>query len=300
MLPSMDSVVGSHLLDPAASFVDVSGWRSVAVSGTEAVDWLNDLVSAELVELRPNTACHSLLLSPTGGILAGFTVAVIGGTVVLIQDPRQPRSIASLLEPYVLSSDVQLEDRTGDYAIFAFPGRTTAPDAPRAAWSAPSCVGSGVDIVSLHEDHDRLAASFGKSYLRATDDDLEAWRIASAIPLIGVDTSDGDLPQESRLEGAVSYDKGCFLGQEAVAKMRNLGHPRRWVAALEGEGSVSVGETLFVDEVETGVVTSVAHPNGTILALARIRWEHRNSDLRTAGDVALRPRDPATRGWGRQ
>ncbi|MCI0632602.1 MAG: hypothetical protein L0206_01585 [Actinobacteria bacterium] len=291
----MGGGMGTGLLGSDDAFVDVSDRRTVVVSGSEAIAWLNDLVSAELDTLGPGTACRSLLLSPTGGILAEFTVAVIGGTVVLLQDPAQPRSIATLLEPYVLSSDVRLGDRTGGYAIFAFPGRTTAPDAPGTESSAPSCLGAGVDVVSLRADHDRLATSFGRVYMRATPDDLEAWRIASGIPRVGVDTADGDLPQEARLEDAVSFDKGCFLGQEAVAKMRNLGHPRRWVAALEGEGSVPPGERLFADDDETGVVTSVAPSNGTTLALARIRWEHRDAVLRTARDVQLRPRIPARR-----
>ena len=289
----MGSGIGIGLLASDDAFVDVSDRRTVVVSGSDAIAWLNELVSAELDALGPGTACRSLLLSPTGGILAGFTVAVIDGTVVLLQDPAQPRSIATLLEPYVLSSDVQLEDRTGGYAIFAFPGRTTAPAAPGTAWFAPSSVGAGIDVVSVKGDRDRLATSFGQVYTRVTPEDLEAWRIASGIPRIGIDTTDGDLPQEARLLEAVSFDKGCFVGQEAVAKMRNLGHPRRWVAVLEAGESLSLGERLFAGDDETGIVTSVAPSDGTTLALARIRWEHRDTVLRTTGDVQLHPRRAA-------
>ncbi len=289
----MDTAVPIELLETGTSFADLSSWRTVTVSGSDAVDWLNDLVSAELGGLGHDSARHSLLLSPTGGILAGFTVTVIGGTVLLIQDPLQPRSIASLLEPYVLSADVRLQERTGSCAVFAFPGRTVPPDAPGAEWSAPSCLGRGVDLVSLGEDHDRLLASLRAMHSEARDDELEAWRIASAVPRIGVDTGDGDLPQEARLEGHVSFDKGCFLGQEAVAKMRNLGHPRRWLAALEGDGRVSPGEPIAADGVETGVVTSVTTVDGVSLALARIRWEHRDRLLRTPRGVELRTRGQA-------
>jgi tRNA-modifying protein YgfZ len=290
MLQGMGGGKGTGLLASDDAFIDVSDRRTVVVSGSEAIAWLNDLVSAELDTLGPGIACRSLLLSPTGGIVAEFTVAMIADSVVLLQDPAQPRSIATLLEPYVLSADVRLEDRTGGYAIFAFPGRTEHPDAPGTESSAPSCLGAGVDVVSLQEDHDRLEASLSEIYVRAARDDLEAWRIACGIPRIGIDTADGDLPQEARLQGAVSFDKGCFLGQEAVAKMRNLGHPRRWVAVLEAGGSVPLGERLFAGDDETGIVTSVASSNGTTLALARIRWEHRDAVLRTTGDVELHPR----------
>jgi len=282
-----------ELLGSGNAFADLSDWRSVAVSGSDAVGWLNDLVSADLEHLRSGVACRSLLLSPTGSVLADFTVIVVEGTVALIQDPRQPRSIATLLEPYVLSSDVQLEDGTDRYAIFAFPGRGEAPEAPGAAWSVPSCLGAGGDLVATGENHDRLASLLGGTYVQALDEDAEAWRIASAIPRIGVDTSDGDLPREARLDHAVSFDKGCFLGQEAVAKMRNLGHPRRWLAALESDVAVAAGDAVSAGDVESGFVTSVATVNGASLALARIRWEHRDAVLRTSGGVELRPRVPA-------
>jgi folate-binding protein YgfZ len=279
------------LLRAGEAFADLSGWRTVSVSGADAIRWLNDLVTAEVGDLRAGSSRPSLLLAPTGGILAGFTVTVVGDVVLLIQDPIQRRAISSLLEPYVLSADVRLEDRTGSYAIFAFPGRTHPLEPrPGTEWSAPSCLGAGGDLVTL-DDHDRVLASLRIEFEEATPDEVEAWRIASAIPRIGVDTGDGDLPQEARSEGAVSFDKGCFLGQEAVAKMRNLGHPRRLVTPLEGAGAVSPGEPVVADDVEAGVVTSAARVDGASLALARIGWEHRDRVLRTAGGVELRPRD---------
>lgn len=289
----MDTLTGAELLSAGKAFVDVSHWRSVAVRGSEALDWLNDLVTADLAGPEAGVARRSLLLSPTGSILAGFTFTVVDGVVVLIQDPRQPRSIATLLEPYMLSSDVELEDRTGQYAILAFPGLTVPPDAPGATWSVPSCLGAGGDLIAPGESHDRLRSLLSGTYTHALDEDAEAWRIASAIPRIGVDTSVGDLPQETRLDHAVSFDKGCFLGQEAVAKMRNLGHPRRWLAALESDEAVSVGDAVSAGDVESGFVTSVASVNGASLSLARIRWEHRDAVLRTSEGVELRPRIPA-------
>ncbi len=283
-----------ELLASGKAFVDVSSRRAVTVSGTQVVDWLNDLVSARVDDLAPSRARRSLLLSPTGSVLAEFTVTVIGGTLVLIQDPRQPDSVADLLAPYVLSADVQLEDRTGEHAIFAFPGRTAAPDSPGTAWSTPSCIGAdgGVDVVSLAEDHDRLAVSLGKGYVHASEDDAEAWRIFAKIAAVGVDTADGDLPAECLLDDAVSFDKGCFLGQEAVARARNLGHPRRWLVPIEAIGEMAPGESVLAGDAEVGVVTSAAWIDGRTLALARIRWEQRDEPLHTTSGVELRRRMP--------
>jgi hypothetical protein len=288
----MGSANGVEELVSGSAFVDVSSRRTIAVSGSQALEWLNDLVSAGLDDLAPGRSRPSLLLSPTGAVLAAFTVALVGGSIVLIQDPRQPRSIAGLLEPYVLSSDVRLDDRTGELAIFAFPGRTDVPDAPGADPSAPSCLGVGADVISVAEEHDRVLASLSAAASRASDDDAEAWRVAAAIPAVGVDTAEGDLPAECRLEEAVSFDKGCYLGQEAVARTRNLGHPRRLLVAVEGDGAVAPGDVVHAGDGETGSVTSTARVDGRTLALARIRWEHRDAPLRTAAGVELRPRLP--------
>jgi len=282
-----------ELLGSGQAFAHLSDWRSVTVRGSEAIPWLNDLVSADLNDLRPAVARPSLLLSPTGSVLAGFTVTLVEGVVVLLQDPRQPRSIATLLEPYVVSSDVELSDRTGGYSVFGLPGTAEDPEISGATWSTPSCLGTGGDLIGRREDHDRIATRLSDAFTLAGDEDVEAWRIAAAIPRIGVDTSDGDLPAEAGLDRAVSFDKGCFLGQEAVAKMRNLGHPRRLLAALEGDGAVAAGETVSSSAGESGVVTSVTRANGSSLALARIRWEHRDAVLRTSGGILLRPRIPA-------
>ena len=288
-------------------FVDLASWRKVSVSGEEAISWLDRLVSADLSDLSPNLARRTLLLSPTGRVRAEFTVAVPGGPVVLLQDPAQPEPVHELLRPYVLSADVVVEDRTDELALLSFPGREDAPDAPGAARSAPSCVGRGSDLISPTEDRRSLLGSLEERFRRVDDDVLQAWRVLAGIPRVGVDVGPEDLPPEAALDEAVSYDKGCFLGQEAVAKLRNLGHPRRVLVALESEAAVAVGDPVLVDggggatgaEVgadvavdgaRAGRVTSAADVAGRIVVLASIRWVARDGPFRTERGARLRPR----------
>jgi folate-binding protein YgfZ len=123
----------------------------------------------------------------------------------------------------------------------------------------------------------------------AGQEDLDAWRTAAGISRFGVDALPGDLPQEAGFEEAVSFDKGCFLGQEAVAKVRNLGHPRRVVVHLTAEAEVSAGEDVESGSTKVGEVTSVATVDGHQWLLARVRWEDRERPLRTAAGVTLVP-----------
>jgi len=281
----------SELLRSGKAFADLSYWRQVAVSGADALEWLDDLVTADLSDLAPGRARHALFLAPTGGVRASFTVAVPGEGLLLVQDPTQPRAIEELLEPFILSSDVAVEDRTGELAIFAFPGLTEPPDTPGTARSAPSCLGMGADLMAPGKGHDSLLRFLSEPYAHAGDEEVEAWRIAASIPRFGIDALEGDLPQESGLSGAVSREKGCFPGQEAVAKVDALGHPRRLVLALEADGPASPGDAVLLDGSEVGEITSSVTFGDRTLLLARLRWEARDGRLRTGLGTELGPRE---------
>src|SRR2546428_2048886 len=111
-----------ELLGSGGAFADLSTWRKVAISGAGALGWLNDLVTADISNLLPGRASHALLLSPTGGVRASFTVTMPGGSLLLLQDPTQRAPIDELLEPYVLSLDLSIDNRTDALALFSFPG----------------------------------------------------------------------------------------------------------------------------------------------------------------------------------
>lgn len=259
------------------------------MEGSDALRWLDALLTADLEDLAPGRARRALLLSPTGGVRAALTVARPGGSLLILQDPAQPRPVLELLAPYVLSSDVRLEDRTGELALLAFPGREVPPDAPGGATSAPSALGEGVDVLCRAGDRARLLDAVRGAFEEASGEDVEAWRVARGIPRFGVDGQEGDLPMECGLEDAVSFGKGCFLGQEAVAKVRNLGHPRRVLLHLVAPDPVRVGEPILAEGREAGWLTSAAPLGGRWFALARVRWEARGAVLRTASGVELVP-----------
>jgi folate-binding protein YgfZ len=289
MLAAMVESDGDRRLGSGRAFVDLSAWRKIGVSGADSISWLNDLLTADLSDLGPNRSRRALLLSPTGRIRADVTVAVPGGSVVLFQDPIQPDPIDRLLDRYVLSSDVELDDRTEELCLFALPGRSRPPDAPGTAFTAPSVLGEGVDLTALVEDRDRLLRSLSKAFARADDPDVDAWRVLNGTPRFGVDFSGEDLPQEAASADAVSFEKGCYLGQEAVAKVRNLGHPRRLVVHLHGEGSVSRGDALLVDDREVGQVTSAAPSGPGTTVLGQVRWDGRDGPFTSATGVRLEP-----------
>ena len=133
-------------------------------------------------------------------------------------------------------------------------------------------------------------AALGRGSVSAAPHDAEAWRVSAGIARFGVDGSEADLPQECGLDRTVAFDKGCYLGQEAMAKVRNLGHPRRVLLALEAEEELRAGDVVERDGVEAGRVTSAAIVDGRAVALASVRWDAREGPLRTRTGAELRVR----------
>jgi folate-binding protein YgfZ len=275
-------------LEAGEAFVDLSSWRAIGVSGADAVGWLNDLLTPDVSRLGPHRSSRALMLSATGAIRADVTVAFADGSLLLVQDPSQPAAIDALLAPYTLSSDVELLDRTGELCLFAFPGRAAPPELLGTTHASPSCLGAGVDLFGPVADHERILTSLSRAFVPAADADVDAWRAVAGVPRFGVDALPEDLPQEAGLAWAVSFDKGCYLGQEAVARVQNLGHPRRLVVHLAAEGPVLRGDTLLSDGREAGVVTSAARRGTGAMALGRVRWGVRAGPFVTASGTILR------------
>jgi folate-binding protein YgfZ len=268
------------------AFADLSSWRKIALTGADAEGWLNDLVSADISGLLARRSRRSLLLTPTGRIRAEFTVARVGDELLLLQDPSQPEAVDAALAPYVLSSDVELVDRTDSLALFALPAAECPGDMPGCV--EPSVTGAGTDLLVDADEHDPALVSLSRTRTLGSDADLDAWRVIVGRPRFGIDALPEDLPQEAGLAGAVAFDKGCYLGQEAVAKVRNLGHPRRLVVHVQAESVLAVGDTVTARGEPAGRITSAAGSEGRWRALARIGWEARDAELGTEGGAALR------------
>jgi len=252
-------------LDDGRAVLDLEGWTLTEVRGAEAERWLNDLVTASTEGIRDGEAVRSLLLSPTGRIRADFHVlrSPAGERFLLLQGPGQPDAVATLLTPYVLSSDVELAaaDPTGLLVTpRTGPGWTATRDGPSDA------VPVGAEAV-------------------------EAWRIRHGIARFPVDLDADSLPAEAGLdaEPVIDRTKGCYLGQESVARVRNLGHPARVVLAVRADAPLQPGLAVLAEGAHAGIVTSV-EPDGGSRAMVRIRWDARKADLTASGGIPLERR----------
>jgi folate-binding protein YgfZ len=280
-------------LERGAAFAGLPGWRAIAVEGADARPWLHDLVTADVAGLRDGQSRRSLLLTPTGRIRADVHVARVGDGFLLLQDPTQA-AIDELLSPYVLSSDVALTDRSAELVVVAVLGRGAAEDGhddDDVAVLTPSVLGAGRDLVLPAGDpferaRGRLVAA---GAVEVGPEALETWRIRRATPRMGADFGSDALPAEVGLESTIDFTKGCFLGQESVAKVRNLGHPPRLLRAVRSGTSLRRGALVLADGHAVGEITSAATDDRGAVGIARVRWEAASLALSTeAGPLSLR------------
>jgi hypothetical protein len=283
-----DETTQLQALERNRAFAELRGWRLVTARGADARRWLHDLVTADVRTLGPGTARRSLVLTPTGRIRADLHVAPHDGGFLLLQHPGQPEPVDGILAPYVLSSDVDLVDASDEIAAFAVLGGAAAEDGASAWTPSPLGAGTGV-VVAVGQPARRLrAAMAAEGLVEATSGALERWRIRRGVPRMGADFGTDALPAEAGLESAIDFTKGCFLGQESVAKVRNLGHPPRAILSVRSEGRLEVGMPVRSGAVIVGEVTSVA-PDGVVDAIVRVRWAAAGDPLATsAGPLSLR------------
>ena len=250
-------------LDEGRAFRDRSQDRMLIVRGDGARRWLGDLVTADVASLEPETFRRSLLLSPTGRIRADLTIAQRrDGSFMLLQHPDQPEPIEGILTPYVLSSAVELEDATTQLAVYEHLA------SGRLMEHAPS----------------------GMAEVVVDSAAWEIWRVRRGDPFMGLDFQPGALPAEVGLEGTIDLRKGCFLGQESVAKIRNLGHPPRILRHLRTDARIARGEQLSAAGAPVGTITSVAPASDTgWVLLATVDWAAADLGLTTSAGARVSP-----------
>jgi folate-binding protein YgfZ len=294
----------------AVALLPAPGWATILAEGADAVDYLHRRLSAAIKPLAPGTGVHALLLGGDGRMQAEF-LAWRGEDAVMLATPRARAEPAfELLERYVLMDEVELTRfwlneptiaLAGPRAVDLLAGMMDPkPDAAKLKsepWSAWLTVNIGglpcrvlgegrygvpvyylsVPPMAVSKLLGTLAAAcreMGGGFAGETATEL--LRIEAGVTLFGRDTDERTIPLDAGLGWAVAMDKGCYPGQEVLARIINLGHPARALVrlTLEGERAVEDGAAVMVEGEEVGGVTSsVTWPGlGRTEALGSVKW----------------------------
>lgn len=320
-------------LEQGRAVVDLSNRSVVTVTGPDRLSWLTTLSSQKVDSLRPGESSELLLLDISGRIEHDAAITDDGETAWLITENTHGGALAGWLDSMKFMLRVEITDRTGEYAVLgsaaALPQELPGGVAAAARWEDPwPRLGPGAASYAAVEESGHPAADWSWHLTVVPRESLEAvvgglqeqgWslagtyaaealRVAAWRPRLAKEVDEKAIPHELDLiRTAVHLSKGCYKGQETVARVHNLGHPPRRLVFLHLDGSEhtlpAVGSDVLAPkeagpggmdpealaaERAVGVVTSVArhHEMGPIaLALVKRRVEP---------GTALVVRDPNT------
>jgi tRNA-modifying protein YgfZ len=203
----------------------------ITVTGPDRLTWLHSLTTQYLEGLEPGRGVTTLVLSPHGHIEHVLYGVDDGETFWAHTEPGSAAALASWLDGMRFLMRVEVRDRSAEYAIVWSAAQLPGDDPVRVG---PDSLGG----CELFVARDRLGDVMNRSPRTGTWA-LEAHRIAAGVPRIGLDTDHRTIPNEVGLLGvAVHLDKGCYRGQETVARVHNLGRPPRRLVRLHLDGSV--------------------------------------------------------------
>jgi folate-binding protein YgfZ len=271
------------------AYVDASDRHIVQVSGSDRLVWLNSLITQLVLDLAPGVTRESLILDPHGHIEHAFLIQDDGECSWLLSAPGRAAALASWLESMKFRMQVTITHEPGTWFIAA--SANTQPlgaEAPRVRLVDPWPVAQEGSVGYAPEPHP--GAGFAMSYSVYSKDSppgLQGVSRAGSLALTGLEIAAGrpsihevdekTLPHECDwLRTAVHLNKGCYRGQETVAKVHNLGHPPRRLALLHLDGSESLipiaGDRVMAGERDIGSITRAAwHYELGPIALALIK-----------------------------
>lgn len=302
-----------------AAWADRTGWSWIELGGSDRLDLLNRLSTNEVANLPAGTGRQTVLLTEKARIIDVLTLCNDTDRTMVLASPSQASRIVSWLRTYTITDDVRAKDRTDGTAMIEILG-------PRAAAAVHDLSGTDVSTISIAEW--KAASIDGKAvtivrmpsaselsyWIVATRDDMssiiellranaatfveldpatdEYIRVLGGQGRLGHEWSDAYNPLEAGLLHLTSFTKGCYIGQEVVARLDSYNKVKQRIMGLHSQAALAEGDEVMADGAVIGRVTSVVPScdGHARFALAYVRGEHAHPDTTLAirgasGDV---------------
>jgi folate-binding protein YgfZ len=303
------------VLSIAGGFVELPGWSSITITGNDRQAFLHNFCTNDIRRLAPGQCCEAFITNVKGKVIGHVLVTCRDESLVLLTVPQQAASLIAHLDRYVIREDVRLEDSTSNRAYFLLAGdpariKSAISLTPTMnkdqlilvalvhaecklgdvtvrwiRWDLLGPVFSGMVEVDTRDAGRVRDALVERKTRSCREPAFHALRIEAGTPLFGVDFDERNLPQEvGRNERAISFTKGCYLGQETVARIDALGHVNQHLAGIRFSGDVlpKPGDELIHAGKTAGHVTSTTFSPKlqAPLALAMLRREQSAAGIR--------------------
>jgi folate-binding protein YgfZ len=299
-------------LAEGCGLLDRSERGKLALTGAGAVEFLNGQVTNELADLRPGEGRYAAFLTHKGKMLGDLRILATGedadGAPAELQLDTERAALQELFDMirrFKVGYDVELHKRTLERGLLSLIGPESARVAGAEALTDAEHANApvelegiaalairtdvGVDVLCAADDTERLAAALrARGAQPVSEQAAECIRVERGRPRFGIDIDQTTIPQEAGLnERAVSFTKGCYVGQETVARLHWKGKPNRHLRGLRLSAPASTGDQLYLGERVVGQVGSFAlSPHHGPIALALVRREAEPGAIVLVGDSA--------------
>jgi folate-binding protein YgfZ len=290
-------------LTTGCALIDL-GFRSrICLLGADREKFLHGQVTNEILRLPPNGGTYAALVTAKGKLQCDLFIYKLAGELLLDFEPGLTRAITARLEKYIIAEDVQILDVAPHYGLLSVQGpgsaaalrslqlAGSAPEAP-LTWKITTVAAgdlyvinnprfglAGYDLFIPNAELLQIANRLAEVTQCAGLDACEIARIENAIPRFGIDMDESNLAPEALAGNAISYAKGCYIGQEVIARIRTYGQVAKALRLIrlpdELQTLPSPGEKLFKDGKEAGYITSstLSPKYGGKVALGYVRKE---------------------------
>ncbi len=245
----------------------------IAVRGSEAAEYLQGQVTNEVEGLEPGQGCYAALLDRKGHMQADLRVLRVAADEFLLDTEEEGLEPARRhLQTYNIGRDAEVTDRTAEDALVSLIGPRSAEIAEVPRGDLHGCqtteiagvrclaitTRDGLDLACLAAERDALVATLiGRGAGEVGEQAAEIARIEAGVPRFGAEMSASTMPAEAGIvEEAVSFTKGCYIGQETVARLHYKGKPNRHLRGLRFDSPAASGASLRLSEREVGEVGS--------------------------------------------
>jgi folate-binding protein YgfZ len=274
----MDSTLSSMKIPSEAAVFPYSPAGMLRVVGLDAATFLQGQFTNDLSKMAVGHSVYGLWLDRRGKVLGD-------SFVILVSEAPEYRivslgaagvTIAGHLNDHIIADEVEVFDETGQWAGLSILGAGTGPwlsSQPRPGFVFPGRRDISENWEWVHACSDESSAKAAVEGARvATFEDMERARILAAIPSVPADIGPADLPNEGGLDDcAISYSKGCYIGQEVMARIKSLGRVRRKLVLVSGSGEPPALLTgLWQDGRRQGEIRSAATSRGGFVGLALV------------------------------
>jgi tRNA-modifying protein YgfZ len=289
--PTVELDAQYRQLREECGLLDRSIRGKLRLRGSDAAEYLQGQLTNEIEALEPGEGCYAALLDRKGHMQADMRVLRPSADELWVDTEAEALEAARRhLQMYKIGREVEVEDATETQAILSLVGPRSAeianaPPLPEHACEEISVAGigclaagsaGGIDLIAAAEDADRLRAALREAgAVEVSTEAVEILRIEAGTPRFGAEMDTGTMPAEAGIvDAAVSFTKGCYIGQETVARLHYKGKPNRHLRGLRLSAPASPGEPLRLGEKEVGQIgSSCVSPALGPIALGILRRE---------------------------